>query len=160
MVMKNEKYDMNNPDLKKNPFRVPEGYFDSLEDRIREKIAEEESISSEKPKKFYFHIKSAVSMAASLLLLFGLGYGIMTVVSFFGNNETGDDADRIVYIEEGFLRSSFIDFMYDDIDYNDEVKLDSETLSELNENITLLLRDLSEEDLIDYYLALSEPNKD
>ena len=151
-----EKLDMNNSDLKRNPFKTPEGYFVSLDSRIRERITEEESASSAKPKGLYFHLRSAFNMAASLLLLFGLGYGIMHVASFFGKGHD-DDTDKIVYIEEGFLRSSFIDFMYDDIDYKEEdIQLDSKTLADIDENITLLLKDLSEEELIDYYLALSD----
>jgi len=147
---------MSNPDLRRNPFKAPEGYFGSLNDRIRERITEEEAVSSAKPKGLYFHLRSAFNMAASLLLLFGLGYGIMSITSFFDKGRE-DDTDKIVYIEEGLLRSSFIDFMYDDIDYKQEdIQLDSKTLADLNENITLLLKDLSEEELIDYYLALSD----
>lgn len=159
--MKREKVDINTPDIKKNPFKVPEGYFSSLESRIHEKIAEQETISSESDnsKRFFINLKSAVSMAASLLVLIGLGYGIMTAISFFTKTDE-THGDRIVYIEEGFLRSSFVDYMYDDIEFKQEIKLDSETLSDLEENITLLLRDLSEEELIDYYLALSESNTD
>ena len=154
--MNREKIDMSNPDLRRNPFKAPEGYFGSLNDRIRERITEEESASSAKPKGVYFYFRSAFNMAASLLLLFGLGYGIMSVTSFFDKGHESD-TDKIVYIEEGLLRSSFVDFMYDDIDYRQEdIQFDSETFADLNENITLLLKNLSEEDLIDYYLALSD----
>lgn len=151
---------MNNPDLKRNPFITPDGYFSSFEERLRERIAQEEvSAASDDSKRFFFKIKSVASMAASLLILFGLGYGIMSIVSSL-NTEVESDSTRIVYIEEGFLRSSFIDFMYDDIEFDQKIEPDANLIDDLQENITLLLKNLSEEDLIDYYLAMSNTEFD
>lgn len=51
-----------------NPFRTPEGYFDSLEDRIMGKIQVVET--PKKTNKIIRLVKPAIGIAASLLLAF------------------------------------------------------------------------------------------
>lgn len=53
-----------------NPFRTPEGYFDSLEDRIMGKIQVAET--PKKTNKIIRLVKPAIGIAASLLLAFFL----------------------------------------------------------------------------------------
>ena len=53
-----------------SPFKVPNGYFDTLESQIMEQVSLEDTItSSTKIRPLYFWLTSA---AAILLLVFGL----------------------------------------------------------------------------------------
>ncbi len=53
---------------KKNPFRTPDGYFDSVEDRIMEGILHSNNTKSTSVRIVKF-IKPALGLAASLLLV-------------------------------------------------------------------------------------------
>ncbi|WP_299584191.1 hypothetical protein [uncultured Sunxiuqinia sp.] len=62
----------------KAPFKVPEGYFDSLEDRIEARIAKEtEQVSSQ--GKLIRMLKPVLAMAASFALIFMLVYYPLSV---------------------------------------------------------------------------------
>lgn len=60
---------------KKNPFKTPENYFDSIEDRIMHSIEHEKTIKkSSGPGKIYRILKPALGLAASFALVFLLVY--------------------------------------------------------------------------------------
>ena len=61
--------------LKQNPFLVPSGYFDSLPIQVGQKIGAKPVWSVAKT------LKPFLSLAASFLVLFGLGYGILTLTT-------------------------------------------------------------------------------
>jgi len=62
----------------KPPFRVPDGYFDTLEDRIEARIADESSPVSSKGKLIRM-MKPMLAMAASFALIFMLVYYPLSV---------------------------------------------------------------------------------
>lgn len=66
---------LQNPNLKKNPFTVPDSYISDLEDQVRVKIrgAEKEEHSS------YTILRTTVTMAAMFALIFGLGYSALYI---------------------------------------------------------------------------------
>lgn len=64
------------PDFSKrpqNPFRTPENYFESLEDRIMGNIKDQTQKKNSSAKIIRF-LKPALGIAASLTLIFMLGY--------------------------------------------------------------------------------------
>lgn len=78
----------------KPPFRVPDGYFDTLEDMIEAKIAEEAAPVSSKGKLIRM-MKPMLAMAASFALIFMLVYYPLSV---FLPNYLAKNAD--IKIEE------------------------------------------------------------
>ena len=76
--MNNEEIDIKLPDkLKESPFSVPNGYFDSLPDRIMQKCA-----SQTVEKRTLWQItKPALSFAAGFLLLFGISKIIVNTIN-------------------------------------------------------------------------------
>ena len=67
----------------KQPFRVPENYFETFADRIKARIEEEEL--PVRKKTLYFYLKPAMSMAASIALVMLLVY--VPIKKFFPTNE-------------------------------------------------------------------------
>jgi len=55
-------------DINKNPFKVPDGYFDNLSDRIMNNIYEEEKKSKKTIKMNLSFVRKAISIAAILIL--------------------------------------------------------------------------------------------
>ena len=73
----NEQRDfLSSRELHDNPFRVSEGYFDSLEDRMMARIAAEDAaLAAERPRRPVWRIlKPALTLAAMFALIFGMGY--------------------------------------------------------------------------------------
>lgn len=63
---------------KKNPYRVPEGYFDSFNDRLRDKIQSEE----EKPvRNLRFMLRSNLALAAAILAFALISYFSFRLIS-------------------------------------------------------------------------------
>ena len=60
--------------LKQNPFLVPSGYFEALPGLVAQKIGPKSSPS------FKINFRPILSIAASFILLFGLGYGIISQI--------------------------------------------------------------------------------
>lgn len=76
--MNNEEIDIKLPDkLKESPFDVPNGYFDSLPNRIMQKCTNQ---TAEK-QTFLQRAKPILSFAAGFLLLFGISNIIVRTVT-------------------------------------------------------------------------------
>ncbi len=67
---------LDNKDLKKNPFTLPQGYFTQMEDNVREKIHSEHAI--ERGGSLISQLRTYTAMLAMFLLLFGVGYGVIS----------------------------------------------------------------------------------
>lgn len=69
--------------LKENPFGVPKGYFETMQQEVIEKISAipvmeqeyEEPVSQ--PVTFFTYLKPAIGLAAVFAIVFGMGYGVM-----------------------------------------------------------------------------------
>lgn len=65
--------------LKNNPFSLPEGYFNKMEDSVRERIHccnTTNNVSS-----FGEHFRTYSAMLVMFLLVFGIGYGVISLTS-------------------------------------------------------------------------------
>lgn len=67
-----------------NPYRVPHGYFEMLPQRIGEKIGQtstNERRANVHSLSFRKSIRPQLAFAASLILMIGLGYGVVRLIT-------------------------------------------------------------------------------
>lgn len=83
--------------LKENPFGVPAGYFQKVQEEVVQKIEEEyiapDEIAEPAPStahSFFTIIKPALSLAAVFAIIFGLGYGAMSLTNTLDYSATKD----------------------------------------------------------------------
>ena len=129
--------------MKQIPFTTPENYFESLEERIAEKVFPSE-------KKGWWTslskvLKPAIGLAASFLIVAGLGWGVMRLTQ----TARGDLAQNIENTEEGQMLDSLVkDFGaievnrlyadYEDVSDNTQDDEDSDETDAIEEYITLM----------------------
>lgn len=129
--------------LKNNPFSVPEGYFDTVEDMVRERIRTPEKRG---PMSI---LKPALLLACMFGIIFGIGYGALSLTGTINQEESRLTAETE---EEIWFHSRFLDFFAADMaeQYEDEQEQSSELEDE--EIISFLSGELSSEQLA-YILA-------
>ena len=129
--------------MKQIPFTTPENYFESLEERIAEKVFPSE-------KKGWWTslgkvLKPAIGLAASFLIVAGLGWGVMRLTQ----TARGDLVQNIENTEEGQMLDSLVkDFGaievnrlyadYEDVSDNTQDDEDSDETDAIEEYITLM----------------------
>jgi len=70
--------------LKNNPFRVPNDYFDLLPQQIGEKITQisaHETLAVVQTRSFRKSINAQLALAASFVLMIGIGYGLIRLIT-------------------------------------------------------------------------------
>ncbi len=87
---------------RENPFDVPEGYFDTMEDRIEERIRAEENEGAP-GQKFIRIIKPILGLAASFALAFLLIYYPITKILSKYTGETIDQTGERTKLNEELL---------------------------------------------------------
>lgn len=70
--------------LKENPFGVPEGYFETMQQEVMEKIsaipvARPYDEETAEPATLLTYLKPAIGLAAVFAIIFGMGYGVMAL---------------------------------------------------------------------------------
>ncbi len=104
---------------KKNNFKVPDNYFENLESKIEERILSENPTAKASPFDLF---KPYIYMAASVIIL---GYGIKTVLVFFGdkpatktevvqNTELEQYNDMISDLSDDHL--TMYEYLHEDVD--------------------------------------------
>jgi len=86
MKKERKQMDLQHESLKKSPFGVPEGYFDSFSERLQERIREEES--SIPVRRIGSGSRLRIAMAAAVVGLALISYSIIK----FTNTGNGSDA--------------------------------------------------------------------
>ena len=132
---------------KDNPFRMPEGYLDSLEDRLMARIAEEDAAASttERQRPVWRILKPALTLAAMFALLFGMGYGVLSLTHTLNRGVGTAAPEGVASAEEELIRPiSLIDY-YQSAESEETSELDEETL------VSYLASELSWADLADIY---------
>lgn len=83
-------------ELKENPFGVPAGYFQMLEGDVMQKIRKEGLLSQGEVEQtpapalgFLNILKPALSLAAVFAIIFGLGYGAMSLTDTLDKSQEG-----------------------------------------------------------------------
>lgn len=109
------------------PFRVPEGYFDALEDRVMARIAMEEAPEMGR-RRVWTVIKPALALAATFALIFGMGYGVLSLTQTLKRgNGTPEAPGYATTVEEWITPASLINYYEMDAQPVEE-EIDEETL--------------------------------
>lgn len=109
------------------PFRVPEGYFDALEDRVMARIAMEETPETGR-RRVWTVIKPALALAATFALIFGMGYGVLSLTQTLKRgNGTPEAPGYATTVEEWITPASLINYYEMDAQPVEE-EIDEETL--------------------------------
>lgn len=119
--MNENKNILEDPSLKCNPFSMPDGYIESLEDALHEQIATEEKPSG----GFIAVLKPALLLAAMFALIFAMGYGVLSLTDATHPHKAAEPS--IALVEEGFVESSFIDF-YEESDESQDGSIDEDEI--------------------------------
>ena len=134
-------------DINRNPFTVPDGYFESLEDRVRERIHRPATPFA----TFVMKAKPAFMMALMFAVIAGFGWLASKVTPLLYEDPLESDDPIMAMIEGGYLESSFI------YAYSDEIDLDEAFTYSLENTVTIegeveeeLEATLTEEDILEY----------
>lgn len=129
------------------PFKTPEGYFDALEDRLMARI----SVEASKPapsrrQRIWMAFKPALTLAATFALIFGMGYGVLSLTHTLDGRKASDAAAGYASAEEELIRhSSVINYYQADDPAEAEEDIDEDTL------IDFLTSEMSFSDLAEIY---------
>lgn len=130
---------------KNRPFSVPDGYFSTLEEGVRERI----SLNGEKVvNPVWNSIRVGFALVISFGFIFGMGYGVMSLTKTMSYGDFGFESDELaILIDGGYIKHDFIDYLYDEIEITaDPLTEKFELYEELSQMIEL---NMSQEELID-----------
>lgn len=134
-------------DMKNNPFTVPDGYFSTIEDRVRERIHAPRTPFN----TFIMRVKPAFMLALMFGVIAGFGYIVSKVTGLIYTDPRESMDPIMAMIEDGWLESSFIYAYSEEIDVEDAFNNSLENTvtidDELSEDIA---SSLTEEDIIEY----------
>ena len=142
----NEQQDiLRNPACRENPFQTPEGYFDSLEARLMGRIAEESAAETQSrtSRPVWRILKPALTLAAMFALVFGMGYGVLSLTHTL-NRGAAVEASGYATAEEELIRPASL-INYYQTDPGEESEIDEETI------INYLASELTFSDLAEIY---------
>lgn len=101
----------------KRPFTVPEGYFSTIEDSVKDKISE---TSGRGVNPFLSALRSSMALVVSFLMIFGVGYGVMYLTNTnIGESYSAETDNLATLIRAGYLKHDFIDYLYDEIEFDE-----------------------------------------
>lgn len=125
------------------PFKTPESYFEGLEDRLMARVSAE---AEPQPRRLWVLLKPALALAATFALIFGMGYGVLSLTHTL---DGGKDSDASGYatVEEELIRPiSIINYYQSEgQEEAEETEIDEETL------FSFLASELSYGDLTEIY---------
>lgn len=127
-------------DITRNPFTVPDGYFESLEDRVRERIHRPATPFA----TFVMKAKPAFMMALMFAVIAGFGWLASKVTPLIYDGPAAPGDPIMAMIEEGYLESSFIYAYFEEIDVDEAftyslentVTIDGEIEEDLESTLT------------------------
>lgn len=89
---------------KKNPFTVPDGYFDNLTERLMKRVGEEEKAKKKKCYAFFPPFMGRVAVFVSGLVIVQLLYTVAIDRKLL---KSGDLAEQVVYVPESMDEDIF-----------------------------------------------------
>ena len=126
---------LQNRELKKYPFDVPESYFSSLEDSVHKRIHKSPSRLS----IFIMRLKPALMLALTFGIIAGLGYGVAALTDRM-TVQASPEEPLFSLIDEGYIKSDFIYNFYDEIDlqtaFIEDVEINEEMINYLLDEVT------------------------
>ncbi len=134
-------------DMTQNPFTVPDGYFESLEDRVRERIHRPATPFA----TFVMKAKPAFMMALMFGVIAGFGWIASRITPLLYEDPMDSEDPIMAMIEQGYLESSCI------YAYSEEINLDEAFTYSLENTVTIegeveeeLEATLTADDIIEY----------
>lgn len=122
----NEQYNItDDPHLKSNPFKAPEGYLESLEEKILSLAgivqgeAAEEVVTPSGSRRWLGILKPALLLACTFGVIFGMGYGVLRLTGTLDKSPNGEDSYYAKMVEKGLIKTKFIDWIEEDLEYDD-----------------------------------------
>jgi hypothetical protein len=111
--------DLQQEKLKKQPFSVPDGYFESFSDRLQARIREEQHSTPPVPRIRTF-TRARVAMAAAILGVALISYSVLRFTVF--NNGSPDSADMALIDEFHLMEDDFylVDYLEPAEEMDDE----------------------------------------
>ncbi|MEN6619111.1 MAG: hypothetical protein ABFC28_06395 [Rikenellaceae bacterium] len=107
-----EKFNIEQPHLKENPYSVPEGYFSSFQSNISEIISHKDSKAG-----VWMLIKPQLALVSTFAVIFLMGYVAITIFSPNSLvNSSNSAISKLGLLEEAHLETSFIDFFDEETD--------------------------------------------
>ena len=131
-----------NKNIKQNPFKVPENYFEELPARIQERIDARKSVPERNIRTVLFN--SRVLAAASVILILGLA----SLFIFQFDNQSNGAADQMV-LEDYTIIS---DYLMTDLDEEEIIQAFEDWGDQPDDESIFPVGDLSEQEVIDYLL--------
>jgi hypothetical protein len=126
------------------PFRIPEAYFESLEDRVMARIAAEEQADVRKKSPVWAVLRPALTLAAMFALVFGMGYGVLSLTHTLDRGTGTTEVSGYATVEEEMINPVSL-INYYQTDPEEDTELDEETI------INYLATELSYSDLAEIY---------
>ena len=128
-----------------NPLRMPEGYLDSLEDRLMARIAAEEQAQEAPRRPVWRILKPALTLAAMFALIFGMGYGVLSLTHTANRSVKADPEAGYASVVDEWIRPASLINYYEMDSQAVEDELDEETL------VNYLASELSFAELAEIY---------
>ena len=126
------------------PFKTPEGYFESLEDRVMARIAAETQADTQKKRPVWMILRPVLTLAAMFALVFGMGYGVLSLTHTLDRGTGTTEVSDYASVEEEMITPvSLINYYQTDL--AEETELDEETI------VNYLASELSFSDLAEIY---------
>lgn len=133
--------------LKRNPFEVPEGYFDTLEDKVRNRIQSQQT----RENVWIAKLKPAFVMGIMFLVIAGFGLLASKITAKMYPDVPAQENTIYALIDEGWLDSGFIYNLYDEIDIQEALTNSLESLSGMETEIGQTVESsLTQEELMEY----------
>lgn len=127
--MNEQKDILHTPETRENPFRMPDGYLDSFEDRLMARIAVEQQPTASRKVRFWTVLKPALTLAAMFALVFGMGYGVLSLTHTLGRDKAANTAASYATAEEEMIRPASL-INYYQSEPVEEPELDEETIAD------------------------------
>jgi hypothetical protein len=126
------------------PFRTPEGYFDSFDDRLMARIAEREQPAQRKTVRFWTVLRPALTLAAMFAIIFGMGYGVLSLTRTLDHGNGTTEVSGYATVEEEMITPASL-INYYQTEPVDETELDEDAI------LNYLATELSFSDLAEIY---------
>ena len=134
-------------DMKDNPFTVPDGYFSTVEDRVRSRLEAPPSSFG----LFVMRVKPALMLTLMFGIIAGIGYVASRITGLLYTDPVESGDPIMAMIEEGWIESSFIYAYSDEIDVEEALSNSLENTVTMDEELSEEIESsLTEEDLVRY----------
>ena len=131
-----------NKNIKENPFKVPENYFDELPSKIQERIDAKRSVPGKTPRVVLYNPR--VLVAASFALIIGLA----SMLFFLSDNKGVEVTDQVV--QEDFTIIS--DYLLTDLSDDEIIQVFEEWDAYDDYELLIPSEEPTEQEVIDYLL--------